>query len=119
MITEADLLEFESERWKAILARDVSKLDGMLSEDLCYTHTTGLRDTKASYLDSIPRGVVRDIRRTNETATIIDCIGVIQGDARLSVTRPNGEQTLEISYTAVWAHVSQKLLAWHSSIRTR
>jgi hypothetical protein len=58
MTTEDTIRALEDERYAAMLAADVGKLEGLLSDRLVYTHSTGGRDTKASYLDAVRNKLV-------------------------------------------------------------
>jgi ketosteroid isomerase-like protein len=48
----------EAERYTAMAAGDLAALDRLLADDLVYTHSTGVRDTKDAYLASLRDGVV-------------------------------------------------------------
>ena len=52
-----EILALEQRRFKAMCAGDVAELDRLLHRDLNYTHSSGVADSKASYL-----GGVRDRR---------------------------------------------------------
>jgi hypothetical protein len=47
----------ENELYQAMLAFDYPALDGILSDQLCYIHSTGVAETKAEYFDAMRRGL--------------------------------------------------------------
>lgn len=60
----------EDERYAAMLGKDLATLDRLLDDGLVYMHSTGVADTKASYLGGLRsglwdyQGVERDDVRT-------------------------------------------------------
>jgi hypothetical protein len=47
----------ENELYRAMLAFDYPTLDGILSDELRYIHSTGVAETKAEYFDGMRRGL--------------------------------------------------------------
>jgi len=47
------VLELEDARWRALLSNDVAELDELFSDDLSYTHSNAMMDTKSSYLGAL------------------------------------------------------------------
>lgn len=47
----------ENALWQAMLAFDHAALDGILSDELCYIHSTGVAETKAEYFAAMRRGL--------------------------------------------------------------
>ena len=52
-MTEADIMRLEDERYAAMLAKDVAALERLLHPDLVYMHSSGIADTKASYIAGV------------------------------------------------------------------
>lgn len=50
---EQQLLEREAARGRALVARDFTMLESLLSEDLIHVHSTGVVQDKAVYLDYV------------------------------------------------------------------
>jgi hypothetical protein len=59
MSSEKEILSLEDKRIAAMLAKDLKALEDMLHEQLLYTHSSGITDTKGSWLDSIKSGNVK------------------------------------------------------------
>ena len=49
--------QFEDARYAAMVNKDIETLDRLLDDKLIYMHSTGLADTKASYIDGLRTGV--------------------------------------------------------------
>ena len=80
--TEAEVRELEERRYRAMLAADIATLDRLLDDALTYTHSSGVIDTKASYLAGIRDKVweYKNITRENERL-------VVRGNAALVFCR--------------------------------
>ena len=59
MSNEKELLSLEDKRFAAMVARDFAALEKITHHDMLYTHSSGVTDTKASWLDSMKSGKVR------------------------------------------------------------
>jgi hypothetical protein len=72
--------QVEQERFKAMVARDVTALDKMLAKELTYGHSTGLVQSKTQFLESIR---TQQYRYDNINVKEID-VHMMQGVAVLS-----------------------------------
>ena len=52
---KAEIKELEDRRFQAIIDSDFDTLDGLLGDDLIYTHSTAQSDTRAEYIAWRPR----------------------------------------------------------------
>ena len=55
-MNEKEILALEDKRFGAMIARDFKALEAMLHGDLLYTHSSGVTDTKATWLQSMQSG---------------------------------------------------------------
>lgn len=64
-----DIVRLEDERYAAMVAKDVDALARLLHDDLVYMHSSGVADSKASYIAGIRDGVwdYRKIERGDQT----------------------------------------------------
>ena len=58
-MTEKEILALEDRRFAAMIERDFGKLNALVHEGLLYTHSSGVTDTKASWLQSMQSGRVK------------------------------------------------------------
>jgi hypothetical protein len=47
-VNEKEILALEDKRFGAMIGRDFKALEAMVHDDLLYTHSSGVTDTKAS-----------------------------------------------------------------------
>ncbi len=75
---EKHILQLEEQRYAAMLAGDVAALERLLDDELSYTHSNGVVDTKASYIAGVREKLweYKSISRENERV-------VLRGDAAL------------------------------------
>ena len=50
MSSEKEILEQEDRRFAAMVGEDFGSLEAMVHDELIYTHSSGVVDTKASWL---------------------------------------------------------------------
>lgn len=67
---EADIRAAEQTWSKAILAKDTSTLQNLLADGLIYAHSTGIVDTKSSYLAKIAGGGLKYEKVEFESMTV-------------------------------------------------
>jgi len=120
MSDAAAVLALDEERFDAQVAADKARLEQLLADELHYTHSNALVDTKASYIDSIVSGRVqyRRIERSGQQATVFGDAAVCTGSATLHVTAGGHERTLTLRYTDVWVRrgAAWQMVAWQSTL---
>ena len=103
---ERSLLAAEEARRQAMLAADVAALGALLSETLAYTHSTGVTDSRQSYLQLLASGALRyeTLEFAAPQARLVGTVGWVS--AVMYATVRKGEQRRDIasSYLAVWDH---------------
>jgi Domain of unknown function (DUF4440) len=100
-----DLLAAEEARRLAMLAADTAVLDKLLADTLTYTHSTGVTDSKHSYLGLLSSGALRYevLVFAAPQARLMATTGLI--NATMHATILKGIVRLKVSsgYLAVWA----------------
>ena len=64
MSSEKEILGLEDKRFIAMIARDLAALEKLTHEQLLYTHSSGVTDTKASWIESIKAGKAKGLAVT-------------------------------------------------------
>lgn len=64
MAARAEVAALEDERFRAMREEDWAALDRLFSPDLCYTHSSGIRDGKDAYLAAMRDGTYRYFEMT-------------------------------------------------------
>jgi len=116
--TLAELLRADDRRYEVMIARDVCALEGLLADELLYTHSAGNTDTKEQYLETIRSGYV--VYRSSQIDDLnfrkhAD-VGMLMGRARIEATIAGADRVLENRFFASWVKDDGqwKLLAWVS-----
>ena len=116
----AALRTAETARFEAQVNADAAKLGKLLDDGLEYTHSNGDLDTKQSFIDSLTSGTRDYISSvaTIETVRIFGDVGVIRGNARVTVGGKDRQpQDLHIGYTDIWIWKDGRwqMTAWRSA----
>jgi hypothetical protein len=116
---EQAVLDADDARCRAMLAHDLAALSDLLDNGLFYTHSSGVTDTKAQYLDAMREGRVRyqALRRSEERFGRSGDVTAMAGRVQIEVWL-NGElRTLENRFTTTWVLRGAKwrLMTWAST----
>ncbi|HZZ10996.1 MAG TPA: nuclear transport factor 2 family protein, partial [Paraburkholderia sp.] len=107
--------ELEEARRAAMLAGDTAALAALLDEGLVYIHSTGTRDSRASYLDKLASGAMRYEAvqfRVNEIQ-MRERLALVCGTMDASVRIASGTIAVASQYEAVWTKLND---AWRLSV---
>lgn len=114
---EQAVRQAEDRRIKAMVDDDYSTLEALLADDLTYTHSSGLLDTKAQYLEALKTGKTKyeAIDRSPSTVRIYGPSAVVNGEA--SLTMRGQPAKVNLRYTLVYARRSGRwqMVAWQST----
>jgi hypothetical protein len=72
MTTNDEVLAMDERRLKAMIAGDIGELEKLLHRDLKYTHSSGLVDSKDSYIRGVREKLwdYQSIRTSNEAVSV-------------------------------------------------
>jgi len=109
----------DDQRVAATLAADGKKLGPVFSDELRYAHSSGLVDTKTSYLQSIVSGRTKyHVIQFEERNFTFPATGIAleSGRAHMKSTSATGESDSIFSFLAVWREEKGqwRFLAWQS-----
>ena len=115
----AEVEAAEDRRWAAQLGADTAVLEELLADELQYTHSNGLVDTKRSYVDGIANAVFdyRSADRTDVTVQVVGDTAMITGRVAMHVVAGGRDVHLDSRYSAIWARADQgwRFLCWQST----
>jgi hypothetical protein len=109
----------DDQRIAATVSADRAKLAALLSDELRYAHSSGLVDTKKSYVESITSGRTKyhliEFEERNFTFPAAG-IALESGRAHMKATGPTGLNDAIFSFLAVWREENGqwRFLAWQS-----
>lgn len=114
MNAEEEVLAAQSRKFAAMVARDVGELGELLDERLSYVHSSGLLDTKESFLKSVAeRGYVALTRKEADVRLYGDNFAVVTGLADMHVTEA---LRFDARFTEIWVRDgSWRAIAWQST----
>ena len=102
--TIAMIERLEDERYAAMLAKDVEALDRLLHDDLVYMHSSGVADTKASYIAGVRDRVwdYRRIDRSEQTIRVHETLALVFNRLSISIAVRGEPKELDNWALAVW-----------------
>ena len=116
---EKEILELEAQRCAAIIAADAIALRRLLHEDMIYTHSSGIADTKASFIDAIASGkfVYKRIEHAKESVRLYGDTALVSGQAAIDIDVEGAPRQLSLCYLAAWTRTEAgwKFVAWQSA----
>ena len=118
MSNEKELLGLEDKRFAAMIARDFAALEEMTHDELLYTHSSGVTDSKASWLESMKSGKVkyRSASCSERQVKFFGEVALIRGRAAIEVDIGGQPRSLRLLFLNAWTRTPQgwKFAAWQS-----
>ena len=118
-MTEKDILALEEERFAAMIARDFPRLQLLVHDELMYTHSSGVVDGKATWLDAMKSGRVKykKAQCTERKVRMYGDTALITGRAQIEAEIGGEPKTLKLLFLNVWTKTAQgwKFVAWQST----
>jgi len=99
-----EVLRLERARCDALLAGDVPALSALCDEDLVYTHSSGRRDDRDGYVNTIAPGRTRYLQ-LDPYEINARCVGttvVLEGSLRMTIVSKGVEKRMHNRFIAVW-----------------
>ncbi|MFQ4144512.1 nuclear transport factor 2 family protein [Chlorogloeopsis sp. ULAP02] len=111
--------QLEERRYQAMLAQDITLLEHLLSEDLSYVHSTGLVDSKASYITFVRSGGVQyqKIERENVLVRTYSDTAVVTGRILMTVVIKGEVRFIDNVFVNIWEKRNQgwQFVHWQST----
>ena len=104
---KSEIKSLETERCRALMARDLKAVATLVDDDLVHIHASGRIDTKAEYLAGVKkRFVFRDVARQDLTVRVYSDIAVAIGGLTQTVEIIGTSETRQMKavVTQVWRH---------------
>jgi len=118
MSSEKEILGLEDRRFVAMIARDLAALEKLTHEQLLYTHSSGLTDTKASWLESIKAGKAKykSVDCSERKVRFLGEVALVNGKAAIEVDVNGQPKSLRLAFLNAWARTPKgwKFVAWQS-----
>src|SRR5919206_4379310 len=94
----------EDRRYAAMVDTDLATLEELCADELSYTHSSGVRDTKAEYLGKVRSGYY-DYHRIDHPVDRVEVVGdtaVVVGRMTADLHSDGTRKTIDNLSTAVW-----------------
>ncbi|MEZ5264210.1 MAG: nuclear transport factor 2 family protein [Acidimicrobiales bacterium] len=114
----AEIRAMEDRRYAAMIAADVAALDELLCDDLQYTHSNAVVDTKQSLCGLLSSGKLAYRRRpVIDTVRVFGDSAILTGSMELDVSVGGAERTVKGRFTDVWVRDGGRwrFAAWQST----
>ena len=115
----AEVLAAEEARYGAMIAGDLAALERLLADDLLYTHSTAVTDTKAAYLAALRSGKYRyrAVRREGVTVRVFGGTAIVNGRSHIDVDVDGTPKALANVFLNVWVKNPSgwQMTAWAST----
>lgn len=94
----------EDARFEAVLAADVEALERLLHPDLVYTHSSGVADTKQSYVEGIRDGVwvYRSVKRIDQSIVVDGDVGLVLSRLAMEIEARGKPGSIDTRALSVW-----------------
>ena len=113
------ITSLEARRFKVMTEADLAALDGILGDDLTYTHTSGWTQSKSELIESLRSGKLRylSIEPANEKVRDYGTTAVGTGRAVFKVRLDGKELNIQLRFIDVYVrrHGRWQLVAWQAT----
>jgi ketosteroid isomerase-like protein len=117
--SEEEVLAAEQARFEAMVRGDLAALGPMLSEDLVYTHSNGIAQSKSEFLEAIRAGHLKyeTIDRQEARVRRYARVAVVTGRAAMRVVADGKPMAASMRFTDVYVERAGRwlLAAWQST----
>jgi len=119
LLSQTNSFISEITRFKAMIDKDSSVLDLLIHEDLVYSHSNGLVESKTKYIHSIMSGYIEFQKINNEDfkLRIYENLALTNGIIKVMGAIDKKPFDIRLLYSAVYLKVHNKfqLLNWQST----
>lgn len=117
---EESLKEAELNRFKVMVAKDIPGLQAVLHKDLVYFHSSGMQDSKDTYIASIVSGKSSYVAITPEEMQqrVYGKTGINTGIVSILQQAADGAQTtIRLRFTDVFVYADKRwqMVSWQST----
>ena len=114
---EAEVRATEDRRIKALIEDDFATLEAIFADDLTYTHSNSIVDTKAAYIGALKSGTSKyeAIERKPSTVRVYGDTAIMTGDAQVKLRNQPAPFWLRYTLVYVKQGAAWKAVAWQST----
>lgn len=116
---EQAVLAAQDKRVAATLAADIAALDAMMTDELSYTHSSAVVETKAEFLDALKTGKYRyqSMQFDERRVRLHGDAAIVSGTCSVRVLVNGSELALKLRFTELYVKrdAAWKMALWHST----
>ena len=113
------VIDLDKKRMQAMVAKDIATLEGLLADDLVYTHSSARLDTKQSLIVGMTSGstVYTGVAPSDVKAQDLGDTVVLTGVAKIKVTANGTPNAFGVRFTDVYARRNGRwqMVTWQST----
>jgi hypothetical protein len=119
---EQQVLQAEKDRFAAMVKGDRAVLEKLLADDLTYTHSTALLETKEQFIKSVTSGNIDYVSivpsASDSKVRVNGNTAIVNGLAAVNVIDTGKDRKIRIRYTTVYTNRGGAWLlqAWQSTV---
>jgi ketosteroid isomerase-like protein len=114
-----EIRALESQRYAAMIGRDLPALRALLHPGLVYTHSNAAVDSFESYVAGVENGRFnyRAVERVEETIQVHGDTAIVTGHVRIQVGIDGQARLLNSRFVDIWVRASGgwQMVAWQST----
>jgi ketosteroid isomerase-like protein len=108
------ITQLENSRYAAMLGKDIGTLERLLDDKLIYMHSSGVVDTKSSYIDGLRSGVwdYQQIDRTDVRIEISRDVALVFGKLSIRMNTRGAAKAFSTRALAIWQRGQRGESGW-------
>lgn len=118
-VTADEVQKAEDARYAAQMNDDFAAMEKLFADDLVYTHSNALVDSKQSYIESMRSGAVKYkiMQRSDVTVRTFGCVAILTGQGNFEVRANDKDLSVELRFHSIWAKRDGKLqfISWQAT----
>ena len=118
-VTDKEILALGDRRYQAMTTQNWAALEPLVHDDLVYTHSSGLADTRASWLDSMKSGKTKykSAKCAERKVRLYGDVALVTGKAAFEAEVNGQPRSLKLVFLEAWTKTPQgwKFVAWQST----
>jgi ketosteroid isomerase-like protein len=118
-VTDKELIELDERRYRAMTTADWATLEGLLHKDLLYTHSSGVTDTRDTWLAAMKSGKTKykTVSCSERKVRVLGDVALLTGKAAIEAEVNGQARSMRLVFLNAWAKTPQgwRFVAWQST----